>query len=115
MSTEADLPALNHALGQLVNLQLSGELEANEAFQQRRQLLDAVEDSWQTLCDQPVQSAEGDGASHTGLSWLQRLQVIPLVWLPSALHWLLIRSWRLSLSALLLLLALTTFWYVGSL
>lgn len=110
MSNAPDLAELNHALRQLVSLQLEGSISADEAFQQRRQLLDAVDDSWEALREQ-APSVEFDLASHARWSPVERLQAFPA----QLINWLTRRTWRLPLSALLLILALSTFWYVSSL
>ena len=44
-----DLKEVNAALRELVRLQLSGELLAQEAWQARRQMLDSVEAAWHDL------------------------------------------------------------------
>lgn len=100
-----DLQAVNHALRELVRLQLADELEADVAWRERRQMLEAVEQSWDVL-DEDVSAVSPAGMSEApgaplASGWRERLSQAV--------------SWRLSLSALLLLCALATFFYVSSL
>ncbi|MBQ0713763.1 MAG: hypothetical protein KBT61_03655 [Paraperlucidibaca sp.] len=51
-----DLDDVNFALQELVRLQLSGELAAEEAWRERQQLLDAVEANWDDVPEQLAQT-----------------------------------------------------------
>lgn len=108
MSTTDDLQMVNHALRELVRLQLTGELEAEVAWRERRQMLESVEAAWDVLvedagvaaapeADAPVAAEPVAAPGRQGV----RLDAI--------------KSWRLPLWALLLVFALATFLYVGSL
>lgn len=120
MTERFDLSAVNHALRELARLQLSGEIDAETAWRERRQILLGVESEWEALAalERPEPAAEPDEAVAdvpaevvTRPTPARRLQgVLQHVWL-----WLLRRSWRMPLWIMLLALALMTFFYVGSL
>lgn len=116
MSDADHLRDLNLALRELVRLQLAGEIDADTAWRARRDMLAATEESWEVLraAEQPAVTKE---------------KPVPVVKPPLAKRvnqqvsnaaagigpWLLRRSWRLPAWGLLLLLAVGTFIYVGSL
>lgn len=120
MTERFDLAAVNHALRELARLQLSGELDAETAWRERRDIMLGVESEWETLAalerPEPAEAPAEAGAAlpaeaAPALAPAQRLQgLLQRVWL-----WLLRRSWRMPLWIMLLALALMTFFYVGSL
>jgi len=117
MSTRDDLKVVNHALRELVRLQLAGELAPDVAWRERRQMLESVEAAWDGLAEDVGAVARQDepdrqdGGEETG--------EVPADGrtMPGSLMEGLsrVRSWRLPLSGLLLLCALATFFYVSSL
>lgn len=133
-----DLKEVNAALRELVRLQLAGELSAQEAWQTRRQMLDAVETAWHALRqDLTPEALASKQVLQTPvpprLSVRQRVQQLPtwqkiLRWpqLPRW-HWHLPRwqtlRWQPLARAfahlpwwpLFLLAALVTFYYVSTL
>ncbi len=105
MASTDDLQLVNHALRELVRLQLTGELEAEVAWRERRQMLASVESAWDVL----VEDADGSEAMPEAAPPADPAPVRQRFGMAT------IRSWRLSLWALLLVFALATFVYVGSL
>lgn len=125
MTERFDLSAVNHALREISRLQLAGELDPETAWRERRDILLGVEGEWDALAvlerppaeTPPEVTHDGDDASASrpmaaaAQAPGQRLRALPAqVW-----HWLLRRSWRMPLWIMLLVLALLTFSYVGSL
>lgn len=120
MTERFDLAAVNHALRELTRLQLCGELDAETAWRERREIMLGVESEWEALAalerPEPVaEPSEAEAAAPvepvTRPAPAQRVQgVLQQVWL-----WLWQRSWRMPLWIMLLALALMTFFYVGSL
>lgn len=108
MSATDDLQLVNHALRELVRLQLSGELEAEVAWRERRQMLESVEAAWDVLVE---------NAAAPVVTEADATELAPPVAAPARkpISMAAIRSWRLPLWALLLVFALATFLYVGSL
>lgn len=106
MSTTDDLQLVNHALRELVRLQLTGELEAEVAWRERRQMLESVEAAWDVLVEDAATPAEApvEEAPAAVVAPARRRFDLDVV-----------KSWRFPLWALLLVFALATFLYVGSL
>lgn len=108
MSATDDLQLVNHVLRELVRLQLTGELEAEVAWRERRQMLESVEAAWDVLVENAGEAAE------TGTDVAEAAQPADAP-ARKPISMAAIRSWRLPLWALLLVFALATFLYVGSL
>lgn len=113
MIDDGHLMDLNQALRELVRLQLAGEIDADAVWRTRRDMLAAVESSWEVL-----------RTEHAPAAASVETEAIPVHPVPMArLHrqaliigrWLLRRSWRLTIWSMILLLALGTFFYVGML
>lgn len=114
MNDDGHLMDLNQALRELVRLQLAGEIDADTAWRTRRDMLAAAEASWAVLqaenAPAPVpEAADAEPASRP--TWLARLRRRAAI----TGRWLLRRSWRLTVWSMILLLALGTFFYVGTL
>ena len=91
-----DLKEVNAALRELVRLQLSGELLAQEAWQARRQMLDSVEAAWHDLSQDLTPEALASKQRlkkpvQPQLSLQKRLRQLPKLQLPQ----LQLASWRL--------------------
>lgn len=114
---------VNHALRELVRLQLAGELAPDEAWRERRQMLASVEESWAALAgaeavapapvaddavQPPVPASERPALAARLSGWLAAL---PRRLAPGQGG----GAGTLSMAGLLLALAVLTFLYVGSL
>lgn len=125
MTERFDLAAVNHALRELSRLQLEGELDAETAWRERRDILLGVEGEWEALAALERPLAEAPAAMLADDAGAQPPVAVPVarptpgqrarVMAARAWHWLLRRSWRMPLWIMLLMLALLTFSYVGSL
>lgn len=111
MSLREDLVVVNAALRDLVRLQLAGELDPTSAWQERRQLLESVDAVWEHLPEdadavagQPADAAsQEEGAVAPVLPVWRRSLAMP--------RW----SWPVMMGMILLLVAVATLIYVGSL
>lgn len=103
-----DLQLVNHALKELTRLQLEEGMDAQVAWQERRAMLDAVEENWQRIPEvagQDQTKTKDDSQEPVQLN-VRR----PAVWVVLRGY---IMNQRFVVSAMLLLLALMTFIYVG--
>ena len=103
-----DLQLVNHALKELTRLQLEEGMDAQVAWQERRAMLDAVEDNLQRIPEvagQDQTKTKDDSQEPVQLN-VRR----PAVWVVLRGY---IMNQRFVVSAMLLLLALMTFIYVG--
>lgn len=112
MAAGDDLQMVNHALRELARLQLSGELSADVAWRERRQMLEAVEAAWGEL---PEAADTGETTLPVVDAVVAEAPVAVPVLPPTASRRALNQLWRLPLWALLLTLAVLTFLYVSSL
>ncbi len=119
MSSRDDLLAVNHALRELVRMQLTGELEAEVAWRERRHMLESVEAAWDTLVEDaaPAETADAESGAATAEASAQTAADAATAQPVAGWrhHVPALKSLRLPLWALLLLFALATFIYVGSL
>lgn len=109
MSLREDLVVVNAALKDLVRLQLAGELDPTSAWQERRQLLESVDAVWERL----PEDAEADAQTHADANGSGSVtSAIPAWRRPLAgRRW----SWPVLTGMILLLVAVATLIYVGSL
>ncbi|MDP1540693.1 MAG: hypothetical protein U0998_02520 [Moraxellaceae bacterium] len=103
-----DLQLVNHALKELTRLQLDEGMDAQLAWQERRAMLAAVEENWQRIPEvagQDQKKVKDDSQEPVQLN-VRR----PALWVVARGYML---NQRFIVSAVLLLLALMTFIYVG--
>lgn len=103
-----DLQVVNHALKELTRLQLEEGMDAQLAWQERRAMLDAVEKNWQRIPE--VAGQDQTIATDDNQEPVQLNVRRPAVWVVLREY---IFNQRFVVSAMLLLLALMTFIYVG--
>lgn len=113
MNDDGHLMDLNQALRELVRLQLAGDIDADTAWRTRRDMLAAAEASWEVLQAEnaPAPAAAEEEATGKRPALMARLRQRAAV----TGRWLIQRSWRLTVWSMILLLALGTFFYVGTL
>ncbi len=101
-----DLQLVNHALRELTRLQLEEGMDAQVAWQERRAMLQAVEENWDHIPELAGHDATvAEAAEPVNLTVRRRS------------YWVVVRSYlldqRFIVSVALLLMALLTFVYVG--